>query len=77
MRTALGRLDPIVDQSRRINTRRMPLKSDYMTERGPAYVWLGRLRTLVSLVLVVVVAAARTRRETPHDERLRRVIRSR
>jgi uncharacterized SAM-binding protein YcdF (DUF218 family) len=36
----------------------MPLKSDHMTERGRAYVWLGRLRALVSAVLAVVLAAA-------------------
>jgi uncharacterized SAM-binding protein YcdF (DUF218 family) len=36
----------------------MPLKSDHMTERGPAYVWLARLRALVLAVLAIVFAAA-------------------
>ena len=36
----------------------MPPKSDHMTERGPAYVWLARLRALVSAVLAIVLAAA-------------------
>ena len=36
----------------------MPLKSDHMNGRGPAYIWLARLRTLVSAVLAILFAAA-------------------
>jgi uncharacterized SAM-binding protein YcdF (DUF218 family) len=36
----------------------MPLKSDHMTGRGPAHIWLARLRTLVLAVLAIALAAA-------------------
>ena len=53
----------------------MPLKSDHLTGRGRADLWLVRLRTLVSAVLVIVLIAAGTLPKTSSGKPQRRACR--